>query len=41
MRGEMYKTFNEELLRYWVMGGATVLCVAMGTILVIAMKLKA
>lgn len=37
----MYKTFNEELLRYWVMGGATVLFVAVGTILVIVLKLQA
>ena len=37
----MYKTFNEELLRYWIMGGATVLSVAMGTILVVLLKLKA
>lgn len=36
----MYKNFNEELLRYWIAGGATVVSVAMGTALVIFLKLK-
>ena len=36
----MYKDFNEQLLRYWIAGGATVFSVALGTVLVIAMKLK-
>ena len=36
----MYKKFNEDLWRYCVLGGATVLSVAMGTILVIVLQMK-
>ena len=36
----MYKHFNEDLLRCWVMGGATVFSVTLGTVLIVAMKLQ-